>query len=112
MFQPLNFSGRPVQILQVRPALVLDLIRDLDQHKLFIPNIHRDKLDEAQVVACQEVNGLIWLYLEKTGWSVIRDGDVPCLRHQYIQADGEPQSTRDWGKPDQFLVSQSPSYNP
>jgi len=91
--------GRPVQVLRVKPELVLDLLRNLEDRRISIPIPYRDKNDlgGARVVDCRETNGVICLYLEKEGWPVISMGDMPFVRHLYVQIGDVPVLTEDYG---------------
>ncbi len=90
-----EFEGRPVQVLRVKPALILDLLRDLVARKLSWPAVYRN-LDGARVVGCHEFEGLVWLYLEKEGWPLLPPPGTPYVTHLFLLRDGELQLTNEW----------------
>lgn len=94
-----NCCGKRVQVLMVKPDLVVALLRSLSGHcRLSVPVAYsnRDELKDARVMACREIEGVVWLYLEGPDWPVVPDGCVPCARFMYVELDGRPQLTNEW----------------
>jgi hypothetical protein len=90
--------GRPVQVLRIKPELILDLLRDLEDRRISVPTTYRGKNDltGARVIGCREVNGMICLYLEKESWPVIDSTNMPFVRHFYVQTGCEICLTADF----------------
>src|ERR1700679_3350700 len=73
-----QFTGRSVRVLVVTPELVLDLLRNLEQHDMTVPEAHQqNELVAAKVIKCSQNEGKIWLYLEKPGWPPVERGHWP-----------------------------------
>jgi hypothetical protein len=95
-FKPNAFAGRPVQILRMAPALLLDLLLDLQDRKLSLTD-GWENLAGAKVVGCRQADdGLVWLYLERQGWPKVPEGDVPFIRHQGVRHEEGWQFTDRW----------------
>jgi hypothetical protein len=95
-----NLVGRSIQILNIKPDLIIDLLRDLGRGRFSLAELFREDLEGVHVVDCVEVNGMLWLYLEKSGWPAVEADNLPYVRYIYVNYDGKPVTTENYATQD------------